>query len=94
MRSRDDLRSSAPRRNPDFPGSGRLTPRIGAITEAAPPTAQIELVAGERMAVPSADDSPRWPTPDKGLLLKVGIGAIVLLALFGAESLAQRFLGL
>ena len=88
------MRGPSPRRNPDFPGPGRVPPRIGAVAEGASQTARIELVAGERIAIASSDDSPPWPTFDKGLLLKAGLGALVLLALFGVLSLAQRVLGL
>jgi hypothetical protein len=94
MRSREELRSTAPRPNSDFAGPGRVSPRLGAVAEAAGKAARIELVAGERIAIASADDSPPWPALDKALLLKVGLGVFVLLALFGALSLAQRFLGL
>jgi hypothetical protein len=88
------MRGPALRRTADLTGAGRIAPRIGTMAEAAPQTGRIELVAGERIAVASADDSPRWPSFDRGLMVKVGLGALVLLALVGVLSLAQRLLGL
>ena len=51
------------------------------------------LMAGERPSLASVDPSPAAMI-GKSFILKAALAVVVLLALMGAGSLAERFLGL
>ncbi len=91
---RRELLNAAERRDPDeFAAADRASPRLSTVApQAASKQPRIDLVAGERMAISSAESAGL--EFDKPLLLKVGLVVLGLLAFFGLASLGQRFLGL
>lgn len=80
------------------PNTSRSAPRLVAIdpppgARPAAASPRLELTADERPLLSSVDSaSPAML--GKSLVLKVGLAVMAVLALIGAGSLAQRFLGL
>lgn len=86
-RAEPNLSPAAPRAAP------RLVPIEPPPNERAGGTARIELVAGERPSLFSVNSAPAV-LAGKSIVLKAGLAVVVVLALIGAGSLAERFLGL
>ena len=89
---------AAQRAEPNLsPNAPRSAPRLVAVeppqSAHASATPRLELVADERPSLASVDSEPPAML-GKSLVLKAGLAVVVMLALIGAGSLAQRFLGL
>ena len=96
MRSRIPAAVSVPTTDDDRrePSLAKQSPSSVARLATEGPLSAKPLRAGERIAVLSSSGGPAEPREGMGLLTKLGIGILFVLALVGVFSLVRYFAGL